>query len=324
MKRILINKKIIDLSKDYCRNLFANKSNGFKMPLDKLCTLSHDLQNSQMLQNANDYMLYVRMIISKYPIINRIGPKYFDDFHQKYFSQFTNVQLDIKIGNKKFYELVVNAMRYTDARFDYYPFALKLGIKTCIYCNAQLAATTKNNNGSYKGTYELDHFYPKSKYPYLCTSFFNLQPCCAHCNKSKSDNKAEFGLYTTDYKKLNPFKFAIDKKSLIKYMLKQDCEELEIIFDSNEANLLQDHDQHFHIKELYDTQKDLAEEIIWKSKIYNKSYQQILRDSFAKLFSKHTDFNRFILGNYYKQEDIHKRPMAKFVQDIAKQLRLIE
>jgi 5-methylcytosine-specific restriction endonuclease McrA len=76
-------------------------------------------------------------------------------------------------------------MRYDAARFEYYPFALEMDIKSCVYCNAHLAATTKNNNGTYKGTYELDHFYPKSKYPYLCTSFFNLQPCCAHCNESK-------------------------------------------------------------------------------------------------------------------------------------------
>jgi hypothetical protein len=324
MKRILINKKIVDFSKDYWLNLFSKKSNRFQMPLDKLRTLFYDLQNNQALQNANEYALYVLMIICKYPIINRIKQEYFDAFHIKYFRQFTNVQLDIKIGSKKFYELVVDAMRYDDARFEYYPFALKLGIKTCVYCNAQLAATTKNNNGSYKGIYELDHFYPKSKYPYLCTSFFNLQPCCAHCNKSKNDNKAKFGLYTTNYKELNPFIFSLDKKSLIKYMLNQDCEELKIKFDSNDTNLLQDHNNHFHIKELYNTQIDFAEEIVWKSKIYNKSYQANLYDSFQKLFPKHTDYNRFILGNYADEKDIHKRSMSKFTQDIAKQLGLIE
>jgi hypothetical protein len=79
-----------------------------------------------------------------------------------------------------------------------------------------------------------------------------------------------------------------------------------------------------HITKLYETQKDLAKEIVWKSKIYSDSYQAVLKKSFSKLFSNQSDFNRFIIGNYDKVVDIHKRPMAKLVQDIARQLGLIK
>lgn len=48
---------------------------------------------------------------------------------------------------------------------------------------------SKNGNGYY----DLDHGKPKAKYPYLCTSFFNLQPACPSCNRKKSDDvKKEF------------------------------------------------------------------------------------------------------------------------------------
>jgi hypothetical protein len=29
---------------------------------------------------------------------------------------------------------------------------------------------------------EIDHFYPKDKYPFLAVSFFNLIPSCLTCN----------------------------------------------------------------------------------------------------------------------------------------------
>jgi hypothetical protein len=140
---------------------------------------------------------------------------------------------------------------------------------------------------------------------------------------SKLNKRAKFFLYAKKHNEINPFNFLLERKSGIRYMLNQDYENLEISFDSVETGLKDDHEKHFHISQLYATQKDLAEEIVWKAKIYNKSYQANLRKSFSKLFPRNMDFNRFILGNYYEVKDIHKRPMSKLVQDIARQLRLI-
>lgn len=332
MKRIFIDKRVIHLSKEYASNLFLNrnpkgkKGSKFIIPLAKLKGLEKKLRKDP---NITQYADYVKIIIDKYSVLNALKPIYFDCFDKKYLKRISNIELDNKvIDEKKFYELIVEAMCYKEARTEYLPYARKLGIKACVYCNTQLAATVDLDEKSLKGMYELDHFYPKSKYPYLSTSFFNLQPVCSYCNKSKNYNKAMFNLYTTEYDKIAPFNFVLEKKSLVRYMLTQNCEDLKIIFDSTEIDsngnrLIEDHNKHFHIDKLYDTQKDFAEEIVWKSKIYNKSYQKSLQDSFSKMFSK-TDFNRFILGNYDQLEDIHKRPMTKFVQDIARQLKLID
>lgn len=336
MKRILINSKITALSKHYAENIFIKRNfkgkrgPKFVMPLKNLELLEKKLrENINTIQYAN----YVKRIIDKYSILNAIKPKYFDFIHSRYFEEFTTIELDskpIKGEKKKFYELIVESMRYDEVRTDFLPYARKLEIRACVYCNTQLAVTVGKDDISLRGMYELDHFYPKSKYPYLCTSFFNLQPTCSYCNKSKSDKKAMFNLYTSDFSSINPFSFQLKKASLIKYMLNQKCEDLEIDINSNEIDpktgkkLIDDHNEHFHIKELYKTQRDLAEEIIWKAKVYNKSYQKSLSDSFYKLFPRRTDFNRFILGNYDRKEDIHKRPMAKFTQDIARQLKLTD
>ena len=65
------------------------------------------------------------------------------------------------------------------------------------------------------------------------------------------------------------------------------------------------------------------EELILKAEIYTKSYKETLVNSFGKIFSNVSITNRIIIGNYSAEDEIHNRPMAKFTQDIAKQLGLI-
>jgi hypothetical protein len=58
---------------------------------------------------------------------------------------------------------------------------------TCSYCNSEPITIIDSNkistNKNYKLTlFELDHFYSKSKYPYLALSFYNHIPSCSNCN----------------------------------------------------------------------------------------------------------------------------------------------
>lgn len=63
----------------------------------------------------------------------------------------------------------------------------QLGVRVCPYCNRMYTTTLF---GEDKIRPDFDHFYPKSKYPYLAVSLFNLIPSCSMCNKRKGD-KAE-------------------------------------------------------------------------------------------------------------------------------------
>lgn len=335
MRRIFITSNILLLSKAYNENLFKKRGSGFKMPINSDGTSGVLFKLEDYLRNdCNDSKSadYVKNIISKYNEINTLKPSEFDEYFNKYF-KLSKTELSQKItppkGNSKFqkkelYKLIVEAMRYDAIRDkEFLPFIIKMGIKSCIYCNAQFAVTTERKNGSLLGMFELDHFIPKSTHPFLSTSFFNLQPCCSHCNKTKSHRTSLFSLYTSDYSKLEPFSFSLENNSLLLYLLKQDKEVLNILFDSKELNLKNDHEKLFHISELYKQHKDIVEELIWKSRIYNESYRRSLSDSFNSLFPITINFNRIVLGNYDNPEDIHKRPMAKMVQDIAKQLGII-
>lgn len=78
----------------------------------------------------------------------------------------------------------------------------------------------------------------------------------------------------------------------------------------------------FDVQGIYDTQKDIVEELITKSEIYTKSYKESLINSFGEILNNTNISNRIITGNHMEPENIHKRPMARFMQDLAHQLGL--
>jgi len=82
--------------------------------------------------------------------------------------------------------------------------------------------------------------------------------------------------------------------------------------------------QVFNIQEIYETQKDIAEELILKAEIYTDKYKENLKKQFKGLFPNEEILNRLLISNYSTEEELHKRPMAKFTMDIAKQVGLIK
>ena len=239
-------------------------------------------------------------------IINEIGivPKCKKKFHNK---------------NKESYfkDEILRILNYKGLRSNFYPKCFsELGIKSCVYCNSQLTLNIENDAGDISAKYQLDHYYPKDKYPYLSIAFLNLYPVCASCNLSKSTDVLDFKLYDDAF--TNNFKFELDKVSLVKFLLSRNANDLKIEFTGEEK-----FEKTFSINAIYKTQDDIAEEIVIKSQIYNKAYRKHLQNDFTLNNISNSLINRFILGNYVEQNEIHKRPMSKYMQDIGKDLGLI-
>ena len=324
MRRILIDDRVRGIAMSFKNFLENGLGSSYKSPKTHLGELANNhLLNPQQKQ-------YVQLIISEWDNLIVLEPP-FEASIQKFEKiiakdQMPNEQFGNDPKSPKFlYKEIVGAMRYDYVQEKVYPKIInQLGIKTCVYCNAQYAFSYDNGKDSFQN-YEIDHWMPKSKYPYLCTSFFNLQPSCPKCNKSKSskDDILPFCLYTHNGNKLNPFDFSILHVSYAQYLATHDRDMLRIIFSSKEQGLKDNMDALFHISTQYQAHKEMVEELIWKKQIYNSTFLDIYKDSFKQLGFKQTDFNRFILSNYDKDEDILKRPLAKMVQDIAKQLGII-
>lgn len=226
--------------------------------------------------------------------------------------------------NKEFKNELLIRMSYSKLRDDYYAgYFESTGLKACVYCNSQLAVTVRSFTGGRSAKFQVDHFLSKSEYPCFSISFFNLLPVCGPCNGKKSASAVNFDVYSADLNDLkdSPFKFRLDKRSIISYRINGDQDKLIIKFDDPQNK---DFNKNFDIEGIYATQKDIAEELVLKSIIYNENYLKSLSNSFTKLYpNKIPMAERLLVGNYTRVKDIHKRPMSKFTQDIAKQLKLI-
>ena len=137
-----------------------------------------------------------------------------------------------------------------------------------------------------------------------------------------------FGLWDdTESRDLDVLKFKLYERSLVNYLVFLEKGNLKVGIepadprDAAQAAIRDNTEQRLHIEARYVEHNDFTEEIVWKSKIYNASMIQSLRDSrFSALIPRQTDLKRFILGTYTDPKEIHKRPLTKLAIDMAKQL----
>lgn len=221
-------------------------------------------------------------------------------------------------------KLIIEKLNYTYLRKTFYPnYFSNIGIKACVYCNSALTVSVEESHGKFSARFDVDHFEPKDDFPYLSIFLFNLYPACASCNRRKSVSTGlNYKLYSDDLleTKESKYSFKLDTGSKSQYLLTKDVNSLSFRFapDWNPFQLI------FKIEELYSTQKDLIEELIVKQQMYDQYNIKSLQNSFSKLKLHPELYLRTLLGNYTKQTDIHKRPIAKFMQDIGRDLGIID
>ncbi|MDM1353246.1 MULTISPECIES: HNH endonuclease [Myroides] len=212
---------------------------------------------------------------------------------------------------------------YDDTKiFSKHDFIKTINIDTCPYCNRNYIYYLSKNKEIKP---EIDHFFPKSKYPFLAMSFYNLIPSCQTCNgfgaKEEKDPLIK-GLINPYLLKNSDFSFTFEPISsrIISTLL--DKNSIQVKINKN----LPGHLDVFKLKELYEQHSDHVVELIFKSKIeYSETYRTYLKKYKEKgLEFSDNEIDRMILGNYSTEEDIHKRPLAKLYQDIGKELGLIK
>lgn len=231
---------------------------------------------------------------------------------------------------KRFKDAVLKDLDYSELRKKFYPkYFQALGIKSCVYCNAQHAVSVEVENLKgkkiTKAKFQVDHYIPKADYPCFSISLFNLYPVCSSCNNSKGTKKIEFLLYSeNNHFHKSQFEFILDSGSRANFLLTRDISHIVIHFKQPKLVAgYDDYNKTFDIEGFYDTQKDVAEELILKAEIYTKAYRKSLLKDFKNILKNEAIMNRLIIGNYVESSDLHKRPMSKYKQDIACQLDLI-
>ena len=210
--------------------------------------------------------------------------------------------------------------------YDYYrknrlvELAKKLNVKCCPYCNMHytLYAEEGTKKPEQLAKLQFDHFFSKSKYPMLSMSLYNLIPSCAICNQGKSEKKLSlsFHPYHSDISK--QFKFELGNPIGLRTGERiKDVVEINIVPTTPNQTELNDFIDTFHLKALYQRHGDIAQETF--DKAYEYPYYSNPQN-FTWLSDASSEYiKRLWIGTYTKENEIEKRPMTKFIQDLWEQ-----
>ena len=306
--------KVVQIQKDLLAKIEIQRKNA----LEKLKQIDENKYNS----GEKDYLERVINLFKTENVLIKT-PSEIEDLK----IQIKRIPKNSLRPNKGLKSEILENLNYKGLRSSFYSnYFYLIGIKSCVYCNSVLTISTqkkKPRSIEHKANFDVDHYHSKDDYPFLSIFLFNLYPACAPCNRKKSKSSSiKFDLYTNDPKKIksSEFKFKLDKGSMAKYLITKNKEDLHFNFHSGKTSF----QEVFGIQEIYETQKDVIEELILKKYMYDKDNRESLKNSFSKLRLKPDLYLRTLVGNYIKEQDIHKRPMSKFMQDIAKDLGIID
>jgi len=212
---------------------------------------------------------------------------------------------------------------YDKTGFKKLEFIKRIDFDTCAYCNRNYIYYLSGNvNRPIKP--EIDHFLPKSKYPYLGLSFYNLIPSCSTCNCGDAKGQLDpidngfQSPYEIEQDDTFTFTYKADDVAILSPIVRKYAVTVKFKtkIDANNEVL--------KLEKLYQQHSDHVLELIIKSKgHYAQAYRRYLA-SYKEFRFDDLEIDRMILGNYAGKEEMHKRPLAKLYQDIGRELKLIK
>lgn len=345
MYRILITREKQKDAFEYLKELPQ------KLIKDKLKKMRDNLTPVGTLSNTkiNDYKNYLTEIIKYYSWIQIMPPSLMKIFFQNHpkISKLKEIDLEQKFKSEgadvSFSNMIISRMRYSNvARKKISRFLKAYGFNTCVYCNQapidydKICSVDESNEDENMTEGTLDHFYNKNRYPFLCTSFFNLFPCCGTCNGPVMKGERQIGFYPyredSENEKDSPFRFIFDIKDYGKF-----CSEEDVSIDFEEDpgmgdlilykgnNSLQKYKEIFNIVKRYHKYRSdvcLAENRRKNNEITQKTLAQ-LSNGRLPLPTPSVRAEEILNINSLNVEDIHKRSLAKLLLDLGKNWGLI-
>lgn len=226
--------------------------------------------------------------------------------------EITNVSV-----KKEFEELYNN---FCNRKFGRH-WAERIGITVCPYCNRSYIFTS-----SKKGTRpQYDHYFPKSKYPYLALSMYNLIPCCSICNQLKSNMDTHITPivypYVESFGTQASFTAGIDGDEINSWLGASSKYQIEIKYaadiDAGLKERIEKSEDLFHLKNLYGKHSDFVRDILRTAYIYGDDYFEGLLEQYPDLFHSEAEARNFVFFNYLDEKDWGNRVLAKLTHDIC-------
>lgn len=199
-----------------------------------------------------------------------------------------------------------------------YMFVLMSGIRVCPYCNRQYITPLFTLTSQMRA--DLDHFLPKSKYPYFSMSLFNLVPVCKACNSSLKRTK--------EFKEgdLNPYEESFDDYAQF-YADISVNKPVHIYINKKKHNndKINNYLNMFKLELQYNYHINQVEELIYKRLAYSEQLiEDLMKDRFKDSEITKEELKEFLIGYKENKLKINDEPLAKFKRDIVKQLNFFE
>jgi hypothetical protein len=205
-----------------------------------------------------------------------------------------------------------------------YHLAENLNRRSCTYCNRTYTTTMRSEKGGKLMRPHFDHWFPRSEYPLLALSFYNLIPSCYICNSSSKGstvlNLNEHIHPYVDVEQTAGFSFSYiysdETKSLDEYRIILECVNKENKKSIETLKAL-------GIDVMYNAHYDELKDLIKIRQSYSETYIQNLRELFPNKSLGEPEIFRLLFGTELDAKDFHKRPLSKFKSDILKELKMI-
>ena len=198
-------------------------------------------------------------------------------------------------------------------------------VDVCPYCNRIFTAVSPKS-----GTRPpLDHYYPKSRYPYLALTLYNLIPCCDICNRKKS--KLDTAKKGNEI--LYPYEEEMGKDVVFRFEAEEDfvkvfqgaSDKLEIKFTVEHKNKntpkIQKQIEALSLEEIYQAHRGYVKDILRVNYIYNTKVVESIKKQFPEILKSDDDVKALMYMKRIEKEFWGTRPLAKLTHDIDEQLK---
>ena len=193
-----------------------------------------------------------------------------------------------------------------------YKIAEIKGRNTCTYCNRQYTITLKED-GEFITRPQFDHWFPKSVFPLLALSFYNLIPSCSICNSSAK------GEQICSFKKLiHPYKRS-SRETDFRFSYLPDGKGGWKIDLYNLKGVEKDTFEVFKLRDIYNYHykleaKDLLDLAIKNNGTYIEWLLNDMKEK--KIAPSYEEAYRLLFGTEYDIKKVLDRPFSKLKRDL--------
>lgn len=204
--------------------------------------------------------------------------------------------------------------------YNAYHLAENIPINTCVYCNRLYTHTIVTDKRGFIARPTFDHWFPRSIFPLLSLSFYNLIPSCNVCNSSLKGTKTmalenifhPYLKYTENSRRIN-FNFS--------YTLEDHLSAESKVVTHNKFS--EDSITVMKIREIYNVHHEEIRELIYLKRVYSDSYLSSLR-SILKVPLSTEEIYRLAFGVFLEDDQLIRRPLSKLRKDILGELGLLK